>query len=270
MKKIAVLTSGNGDAAWRIASLFNEGNRVRVEAVAFAGETTDPAVVDRFRSLGLRDIILSPEADDAEIGLLLGDLDATGIEMYVFDGLDSRLEDIVTNKAQGRTMEVTTPEEAPREVVAAITPPRPAVHPTPAEPSADEEWAETLQASAIEEEDGDKALEVTAAEAADSHRVVPDFAANPLYGKYQAGNRPVCEEPMPPSYLLWSVVMAVFFFTLFGVIAIYFSSKVSSKYYEGDLEGARRCSARAEAWIIASFCTGVISATIWAPIYSLL
>lgn len=259
MKKIAVLTSGNGDAAWRLASLFNEGNRVRVEAVVFAGEITDSAVMDRFHPLGLREIVLSPEADDSEIGLLLGDLDAAGVEMYVFEALDDRIADIVLGKTQGRTMEVTSPEEAPREVVAAITPAHPVVHPTPAEPTAEEEWAETLQANP----DGEMTETV-------QEKPVPNFAANPQYGAYQAGNRPVCEEPMPPTYLVWSVVMAIFFFTIFGIIAIYFSSKVSSKYYEGDLEGARRCSARAEAWIIASFCTGVVSATIWAPIYGLI
>lgn len=270
MRKIAVLTSGNGDAAWRLASLFNEGNRVRVEAVVFAGEISDPAVIDRFRSLGLRDIVLSPEADDAEVGLLLGDLDASGIEMYVFDSLDPRIAEIVTNKAQGRTMPVTTPEEAPREVVAAITPARPVVHPTPAEPSADEEWAETLKNDEVAGETTSVNPTTADGEVNAAGRIVPDFAANPLYGKYQAGNRPVCDEPMPPTYLVWSVVMAVFFFTIFGIIAIYFSSKVSSKYYDGDLEGAKRCSVRAEAWIIASFCTGVVSATIWAPIYGLI
>lgn len=73
-------------------------------------------------------------------------------------------------------------------------------------------------------------------------------------------------EPMPPTYLLWAVVMTVFCCLIPGIIAIIYSSQVSSKYLAGDIEGARRASRRAEGWIIASFVLGVLSATLYLPL----
>lgn len=72
--------------------------------------------------------------------------------------------------------------------------------------------------------------------------------------------------PMPPAYLVWAVVMTVCCCLPAGVVAIIFSSQVSSKYYAGDIEGARRSSERAQIWIIVSFVLGVLSNTLYLPI----
>lgn len=73
------------------------------------------------------------------------------------------------------------------------------------------------------------------------------------------------EEPMPPTYLVWSVVMTVLCCMPAGVVAIVFSSLVSSRYYTGDTEGSRRASRMAEIWIIISFVAGVITGTLYLP-----
>ena len=44
------------------------------------------------------------------------------------------------------------------------------------------------------------------------------------------------------------------------------ASRVSSKYYAGDIEGARRASTATEWWIIASFVLGILSATLYLPL----
>ena len=51
-----------------------------------------------------------------------------------------------------------------------------------------------------------------------------------------------------------------------GLIAVIFSSSVSSKYYARDYEGARRASEVAQYWIIASIVLGLVSATLYLPV----
>lgn len=73
-------------------------------------------------------------------------------------------------------------------------------------------------------------------------------------------------EPMPPTWLAWSVVCTILCCLVPGIVAIFNSAKVSSKYYEGDLEGARKASRNAEIWIIISFVLGVIVNTLYIPL----
>ena len=73
-------------------------------------------------------------------------------------------------------------------------------------------------------------------------------------------------EPMPPTFLVWSVIMTILCCTIPGIVAIIYSAKVSSKFYEGDIEGARRASHNAEIWIIVSFVLGVLSNTLYLPL----
>lgn len=73
-------------------------------------------------------------------------------------------------------------------------------------------------------------------------------------------------EKMPPSYLAWAIVMTVLCCLPAGVVAIIFASQVSSKFYSGDLEGARRSSRNAEIWIIVSFVLGVMFNTLYVPL----
>lgn len=74
------------------------------------------------------------------------------------------------------------------------------------------------------------------------------------------------QEPMPPTFLVWSVLATVLCCLIPGIVAIVYSSMVSSKYYAKDYEGARRCSRLAEIWIIASIVLGVITAAVYVPI----
>lgn len=73
-------------------------------------------------------------------------------------------------------------------------------------------------------------------------------------------------QTMPPTYLVWSVIMTILCCTIPGIVAIIYSAKVSSKFYEGDFDGAHRASERAEIWIIISFVLGVLSNTLYLPL----
>lgn len=73
-------------------------------------------------------------------------------------------------------------------------------------------------------------------------------------------------EPMPPTWLVWSVIMTILCCFIPGIVAIVYSSKVSGRYFAGDIEGAKRASRNAEIWIIISFVLGVISNTLYLPL----
>ena len=72
-------------------------------------------------------------------------------------------------------------------------------------------------------------------------------------------------EPMPSTYLIWSILSTVFCCFIPGIVAIIFSSQVSSKYYGGDIEGARKASRTAQIWIIVSVVLGILAATLYVP-----
>lgn len=74
------------------------------------------------------------------------------------------------------------------------------------------------------------------------------------------------QEPMPDTYLVWSVLATVLCCLIPGVVAIVYSTMVSSKYYAKDYDGARRASEKAQYWIIASVVLGVITAAVYLPL----
>lgn len=290
MRKIAVFTSGEALSAERLITLFNEGNRIRIDVVV----TDDDAasLQERFKDFGVEVIGLTPETSADELVATDNMLSSRDVELYVFDNYEGVLTGLINERHPERVVVLTTPEEAPREVVAALA----AIDKTeddnekkvqPEMPkTVDEEWAETLQIDF-----DSKRAEAAAQRVADLQTPPPvpgrqqqvppipertDFARNPQYSGYPGedpryhgqdyGNRPVNSEPMPPTYLVWSVIMTVLCCLIPGVVAIIFSSQVSSKYFAGDIEGAKKASRNAEIWIIVSFVLGVLSATLYLPI----
>lgn len=103
----------------------------------------------------------------------------------------------------------------------------------------------------------------------------PPYPGQPQYPGYRPqgqapygrpAERQVPAEPMPDTYLLWSVLITIFCCLIPGIVAIVYSSTVSSKYYQGDLEGARRASRYAQIWCIVSVIAGVLWATLYLPL----
>lgn len=64
--------------------------------------------------------------------------------------------------------------------------------------------------------------------------------------------------PMPESFLGWNIAAALLCCVVTGVVGIIYSAQVSSAYYAGDYAKARRMSANAKGWMIASIIAGVV------------
>lgn len=154
--------------------------------------------------------------------------------------------------------------EAIIKTVAALTPP-----PTPK--SVDDQWAEVLGIpNNVPPVPTQRLVGPTNQESQASQPNQPNHTSQmgiqgqPVHMSQAAMRVPA--EQMPPTYLVWAVIMTILCCTIPGIIAIIFSAKVSSKFYEGDLEGARRASHNAEIWIIISFVLGVLSSTLYLPL----
>ena len=99
---------------------------------------------------------------------------------------------------------------------------------------------------------------------------VPVQPAQPQWRSYSApqtpnyapgGPAPAPEEPMPPTHLAWAIVTTLLCCIPLGIVAVFYSGKVSSRYYAGDYEGARRASNTAAIWVMVTVVVGLI----WAP-----
>lgn len=73
-------------------------------------------------------------------------------------------------------------------------------------------------------------------------------------------------KPMPGTYLIWSILVTILFCFIPGIIAIVFSTSVSSRYYAGDYEGAEKASRNAQIWIIVSIVIGCVTNTLYLPL----
>lgn len=274
MKKIAIFTSGEGDCASRLVSLFNEGNRVRVDLVVT--DRGDNRLVDRMIQNDVNAIFLPREAwqnNPADIIRLLEDNDITLLALDDFEGsLPVELEE----KYAGKIVRLTSAEEAPRQVVEALEPAgkemaednnlSAAGAAAPEVPkSVDEEWAEALKIKFEPKPQAKTPPPIPQAEEVAYGQQQPMQMPQQPIGMPQQpmqGN----QQPMPPSYLIWAILCTVLCCLIPGIVAIVFSSQVSSKYYSGDVEGAKRASRNAEIWIIVSFVLGILSATLYLPI----
>lgn len=271
MRRIAVFCSGAGDSAERLVSLFNEGNRIRVEVVVSCGD--DSGLIERLAGCDVETVAI-PRGMTAEDRHDMQELlSSKGIELVAFDGLDAHLVSELESSYPGRTISLTNPEDAPREVVAAFSriddgcsaEAEPAASEEgrlssdePVVKSVDEEWAETLRMNFDE------------SRLASTPPPVPGSSPSPAtYAPYSPYVNPVKapeREPMPSTWLVWAIIVTICCCTIPGIVAIIFSSQVATRYATGDYEGARRASRNAEIWIIVSFVVGLVSASIYLPI----
>lgn len=67
------------------------------------------------------------------------------------------------------------------------------------------------------------------------------------------------QPPMPPTYLAWSIVAMLVCCVVTGIVALIYSTKVSSRYYAGDYEGARKASENTAIWLAVTIVCGLIA-----------
>ena len=283
MKKLIIFTSGDHKAAERIVSLFNEGNRITTSCVFTDQEDNDFKV--RMETHGCSTVLLNEEVWDNRKEDIIGIVKNTNPDLIIIDGWEKPVPKEIAELANYHVVMISTPEEAPREVMTAIESLNPnlLIPVTPEEKgdkTMDEEWAESLKINFQPPKIDDVPPPIPMEETNQSNGFSQN--AGPLYGNQSNGNYTGNQsenirnrqgfkdnnryEPMPSTYLIWSVLCTIFCCFIPGIIAIIFSSQVSSKYYSGDIEGARRASRNAEGWIIASFVLGVLTATLYLPI----
>lgn len=264
MKNIAIFVSGDGAAAERIVKLFNEGNRVHTSLVVV--DESSASLLERLKDEDIKILKVSEEdwvTRSKEVAELMKEKE---IKLLVLDNFSLVIPDEIMEVVEGDMIKVTSAELAPREVVTALEADlRKPVEEIKEEveeeqnPTPESEWADALK------------IQFTPPKIPTTPPEVP----NPEPVQTQSFWRPESfnrkpeisspNEPMPSTYLIWSILATVFCCFIPGVIAIIFSSMVSSKYYQGDIEGSRRASRMAEIWIIVSVVLGVVAATLYLP-----
>lgn len=81
---------------------------------------------------------------------------------------------------------------------------------------------------------------------------------SPQQPVHQAEQQQAPAEPCPPTNLVWAIIATVLCCIPAGIVAIYYSLKVTNKYREGDIEGAKRASETGAWWCIAAIVLGII------------
>lgn len=79
------------------------------------------------------------------------------------------------------------------------------------------------------------------------------------YPSYRATETPDDKQPpMPNTYLPWAIVVTICCCLVTGIIALIYSSRVTSQYNQGDYAGAESSSSTALTWIWVSVVAGLI------------
>lgn len=279
MRNIAIFVSGEGTAAERIVNLFNEGNRLHTVLVVASGSAA--GVAARLQSKGI-EIASIPDVEWLQRRPeLISLLRAKDVNLIVLDDFSLPVDDSLIEAGGGKIVKVSGAELAPREVVAALEADlrKPKVEALPRHEediekgkSPEQEWADALKINFTPPK-----VPVTPPPVPEEKMPEKEQGENSSSEYYPRGNgnigKPSAEtvnrenrdEPMPPTYLIWSVLCTVFCCFIPGIIAIIFSSQVSSRYYGGDLEGAKKASRLAEIWIIVSVVIGAVVGVLYLP-----
>ena len=142
--------------------------------------------------------------------------------------------------------------------------------PKPEEFKIEQEWADRLGMGFDPEQ------------AAEGQRMSQPEEIPPVYpdGNQQPGTTPRIQQTppmppapmrqMPPTYLVWAIIATLCCCMPAGIVAIVFSSMVSSKFFARDYEGAAKASRNAEIWIIVSIVAGVIANALYFPLMLLM
>lgn len=132
--------------------------------------------------------------------------------------------------------------------------------------SPDEAWAKALYINNYSDAEAERARSRV-----EERRMPPPSPGSKIPAPQISGVHPAVADAVskgvliPKSYMWVSVVMAVLFSTIPGIVAIVYSASVSSRLSCGDIAGAGRASRNAQIWIIISFVLGVLAATLWVP-----
>lgn len=228
------------------------------KAVIEAGETKSGATVH----VVTKEIDAGPIVVQREVAVLPDDTPET-LEAKVHE-----VEYLIFPEAVMKTVAALKADDSVKDTAASVPDEGPTPPPVPK--SVDDAWADALGVPNNVPPVPDQHAGAPVHDAGDHRHSVEDAVRNPGFNPQpdslttQLPNSPTAQ--MPPTYLVWSVIMTILCCTVPGIVAIIYSAQVSSKFYQGDIEGAHRASERAQIWIIVSFVLGVLSNTLYLPL----
>ena len=266
MKNIAIFTSGNGAKGAELVRIFNSGERFRVVLAVSDSVETPPAA--EYAQSGVECVIRHEGIREEGSAEILDILRNHKVDIILLDGLSGALPESLAAAypdavlsldgcgamAAARMVMDRFPEDdryaAERRWAdtlglkfdpSAVTPP-PVPHPSPEPP-------------AFPTDETPK----------------PPATARPVRQPVRPAPAPYEKrEPMPPTYMLWAILSTLCCCLPGGIIALFFRMSVSSRYYAGDIERARRNSRMTEIWIIASVVLGLIGGALYFPLMLIL
>lgn len=95
----------------------------------------------------------------------------------------------------------------------------------------------------------------------------PAYNAAPSYGNPQP--QTPNGQVMPPNYLVWSILVTLLCCLPGGIVAIVYSTQVSSRFLQGDYEGANASSRNARKWAIISAIAAAAILAIYAIVIAI-
>lgn len=298
--KIAIIASGQGEKALHLHDFFKEGNRV--EIVSLLTDNRESEVARAFTGEGIPVDVLA-DLDEEAVSNLTSVLRNDEVVLLVVDGYEGELPAPLVEEYREAVLYPSSVQSAPLEIIETVkrlkdNEEKKAQTQTVAdepkdtsdtsgfeEGSLEDEWAKALdikpphldepQPTAPEHDPGSNPPQtsqppqpVQPAQGRRSFfRRIPPLSGFQRPQNLGGATPPPSErEPMPDTYLVWSVLATILCCLIPGVIAIVYSSSVSSKYYSGDIEGAKRASRNAQIWVIVSVVTGIIWGTLYLPL----
>lgn len=285
--KIAILASGSGEKALHLYDFFKEGNRVEVTTIL----TDDPAaeVAVRFAAEGIPVEVVAG-MDDPALGDMVEALRRNEVELLVVDGYPEEVPPPLAEAFGEAIVYPSGVREAPLEIIETVDRLKRSESrdEEPEKDMADQQSTTNNQQSTVDdqptlEDEWAKALNVNPpslpedpgqASSANGQPSTPPPAPGqpPTVQGQPSTPPPVQGQPslhsgkMPDTYLVWSVLATILCCLIPGIVAIVYSSSVSSKFYAGDVEGARRASRNAQIWVIVSVVVGIIWGTLYFPL----
>lgn len=272
--KIAILARGNGEKALHLYGFFKEGDRITVDCV-LTDNLQSPVAV-KFNEEGIEVLELGAP-------VIIERLRSHEVKLLVVDGFSDVPESLKEYFGEGIVFPTSAPA-APLEVIKVADRLNAPINPEPIRPSrkeeeeiksSNDEWAEVFDSTESETEKPQTPPQTPPQvppyqpqawfnQGRPSSQTPPQW--NGQYPQNQSADSGQAAEPMPDTYLVWSVVITILFSMIPGIIAIIYSTKVSSRYYQGNIEGAKRASRTAQIWCIVSILLGILWMTFYLPL----
>lgn len=269
MKNIAVFTSDGGAKGAELVRIFNSGERFRV--VLAVSDSADIPLAPGYATGGVECIVRPTGFNEWDSGELLDILKERKVDILLLDGLSGALPEPLAAAYPDAvaSLDGCASAEAPRMVMDRF--------PDNEMYAAERRWADTLglkfDPSAVTPPPVPPVAQVPPVAPEPAAAPVPPVSPEPASFRQPARPAPApfeTREPMPPTYMLWAILSTICCCFPAGIVALFFSMSVSSKYYAGDIERAKRNSRMTEIWIIVSVVLGLIGGALYFPMLLML